>query len=59
MANIKPTDDAIAIAAARLAQTLIELRKPALPFDDFAAHQQHVKECSDWAVDQLSQNRSA
>lgn len=59
MAKIKPTDDAIAIAAAQLAATLVKLRLQHLHSADFAAQEKHLMNYYKWAVDQLVHERNA
>ena len=59
MAKIKPTDDAIAIAAAELTRALIDLRKELIPRDDFAAQEKYLMNYYKWAVDQLVHERNA
>ncbi len=59
MAKIKPTDDAIAIAAAQLAASLIQIRLQHLQATDFAAQEKHLMNYYKWAVDQLVHDRNA
>lgn len=59
MAKIEPTDDAIAIAAAQLAATLVKLRLQHLHSADFAAQEKQLMNYYKWAVDQLVHERNA
>jgi hypothetical protein len=59
MAKIKPSDDAIAIAAATLAGSLVKLRLQHLHAADFAAQEKHLMSYYNWAVDQLVHERNA
>jgi hypothetical protein len=59
LAKIKPSDDAIAIAAAHLAATLVDLRRSHFSDDDFAKHEKYLMNYYNWAVDQLVHERNA
>jgi hypothetical protein len=59
LAKINPSDDAIAIAAAQLAGSLVKLRLQSLHSADFAAQEKHLMNYYKWAVDQLVHERNA
>jgi hypothetical protein len=59
MAKIKPSDDAIAVAAATLARTLVDLRRSHFHDDDFAKHEKYLISYYSWAVDQLVLERNS
>lgn len=58
MQKIQPSDDAIAIAAAQLAGSLVKLRLQSLHSADLAAQEKYLMSYYKWAVDQLVHERN-
>lgn len=58
MPKIKPSDDAIAIAAAQLASQLVTMRLQSLHSADFAAQEKYLMNYYRWAVDELVHERN-
>ena len=59
MTKIKPSDDAIAIAAAHLAGELVKMRLQSLHSADFTAQEKYLMNYYRWAVDELVNERNA
>lgn len=59
MTKIKPSDDAIAITAASMAQSLVKMRIHFLRDADFGAQEKYLMNYYRWAVKELINERNA